>query len=76
MTEQIREAEKYFRYIKGIGVAPRMCEFILAYGGIDGAHHKQWVLDQLLRQLSGKHYQTLIKYNEQLGYEWDEGIAP
>jgi len=26
---------------------------IVAYGGIDGAHHKDWVLDQTVRALTG-----------------------
>lgn len=28
-------------------------EFIAHYGGIDGAHHKDWVLDQVARILKG-----------------------
>jgi hypothetical protein len=27
--------------------------FVHRYGGIDGAHHKQWVLDQVARLLNG-----------------------
>lgn len=27
--------------------------YILMYGGIDGSHHKDWVLDQVARILSG-----------------------
>ena len=27
--------------------------FIKQYGGIDGGHHKQWVLDQVVRILTG-----------------------
>lgn len=27
--------------------------YIIAYGGIDGAHHKTWVLDQVARILNG-----------------------
>jgi hypothetical protein len=26
---------------------------IISYGGIDGSHHKQWVLDQVVRELTG-----------------------
>lgn len=26
---------------------------IVAYGGIDGAHHKDWVIDQVTRALTG-----------------------
>ena len=43
------------------------------YGMIDGAHHKQWVLDEILRALLGKErYRTWIENYE----DWDEGIAP
>lgn len=28
-------------------------QLIAAYGGFDGAHHKQWVLDQVMRVLLG-----------------------
>ena len=53
----------------------------LQYGMIDGAHHKQWVIDQMLRVVLKDCYEITIKnFNEQypLGeYEpWDEGIAP
>lgn len=27
--------------------------FAVAYGGIDGAHHKDWVIDQMVRALTG-----------------------
>lgn len=56
---------------------------IYKYGGIDGAHHKQWLLDQLVRTLVGsdKKYKTWVKHFEEgedgpKTYEWDEGIAP
>lgn len=59
-------------------------ETILTYGGIDGGHHKQWVLDQVVRTLSGEAYGEWVKVyrgeydedNEEFEYEWDEGIAP
>ena len=58
-------------------------DFIHKWGGIDGGHHKQWTLDQLVRILTSDN----IEYKEwveiyQAGedgpdtYEWDEGIAP
>jgi hypothetical protein len=28
-------------------------EFAVRYGGIDGAHHKTWVIDQMVRALTG-----------------------
>lgn len=57
--------------------------FIVKYGWIDGAHHKQWVLDQIVRVLLGSDeaYEAWVD-EYQLGddgphtYEWDVGIAP
>ncbi len=56
-------------------------EIILQYGGIDGSHHKQWLLDQTLRILLEKRYDEFIEaYCKEDGddevYKWDEGIAP
>lgn len=41
-------------------------EYIVHYGGIDGAHHKSWVLDQVVRILNG----TKIEIVEA---KWDNG---
>lgn len=54
---------------------------ILQYGGIDGDHHKMWVLDQVVRVLTGDRYAEWVKEakNGEDGpqtYDWDEGIAP
>lgn len=55
-------------------------DLIVSYSQIDGAHHKAWVLDQVLRCLvSDKEYNEIInmvdpEYGEPYG--WDEGIAP
>lgn len=53
---------------------------ILKYGGIDGAHHKQWLIDQILRALTGDGYNKWLSDYEvdENGdtYTWDEGIAP
>jgi hypothetical protein len=53
------------------------------YGGTDGAHHKQWLIDQILRILL-EDEESYIKWlkaycagdNWPDEYEWDEGIAP
>ena len=47
----------------------------------DGGHHKMWVIDQMVRELTGDKYdQWVTDYqNGEDGpdtYEWDEGIAP
>lgn len=54
------------------------------YGGIDGSHHKEWVIDQMVRSLTGTGYSRWVEVRK-LGpngedkndpYEWSEGIAP
>jgi hypothetical protein len=55
-------------------------DLIMQYGGIDGAHHKTWVLDQVVRVLADDYDQWVA--DAKAGddgpdtYEWDEGIAP
>lgn len=51
------------------------------FGGIDGAHHKTWVIDQMVRVLAGNRYDELIHEakdgeNGPDTYSWDVGIAP
>lgn len=51
------------------------------YGCRDGEHHKQWVIDQMLRELASKEYERFVKEYEDgedgpKTYEWDKGIAP
>lgn len=49
---------------------------IVRYGGTDGAHHKQWVLDQVLRLLAGEAYEEIIAQARQDDHSWSEGIPP
>ena len=53
------------------------------YGGIDGGHHKQWCIDQMVRALCGTEtaYRNWVKETKEgedgpNTYDWDEGIAP
>jgi hypothetical protein len=51
------------------------------FGSIDGAHHKQWVIDQMMQAILSKeeYQQWLIDMVSEEGYEddpWDPGIAP
>lgn len=56
---------------------------IAARGRVDGAHHKSWVIDQIVRALTGspEAYAAWVR-EAKAGvhgpdtYEWDEGIAP
>jgi hypothetical protein len=56
-------------------------DLIERYGGIDGEHHKTWVIDQVARALTGEDYRkwvTEMKAGEDgpETYSWDEGIPP
>ena len=52
-------------------------QLIDRFGGIDGAHHKQWVLDRVLRVLLGtKAYRAWVAARAADDYDWQEGIAP
>lgn len=55
-------------------------ETIKNCGGIDGAHHKQWVLDQVVRILSNDYDEWVKDYEDgedgPQTYLWNEGIAP
>jgi hypothetical protein len=49
------------------------------YGMDDGAHHKQWVIDQMVRELLGteaNYRQWKAGYEQGGDYYWDEGTPP
>jgi hypothetical protein len=53
----------------------------LEFGGCDGADHKMWVIDQVIRALVGGGYDKIITEvkNGKDGpntYDWDTGVAP
>lgn len=56
-------------------------EFAVRFGGIDGDHHKAWVIDQMCRALLGDGYEAFVK-DAKAGedgpdtYDWDVGIPP
>jgi hypothetical protein len=56
-------------------------DIAVAHGGHDGAHHKDWVIDQMVRVLAGDRYEQIVA-DAKAGedgpdtYEWSEGIAP
>ena len=55
--------------------------FAKDYGSIDGAHHKAWVIDQMVRALTGHGYADFVRKRKDgldgpETYNWDEGIAP
>jgi hypothetical protein len=56
----------------------KVIKITLQYGMIDGEHHKQWLLDQILRICLEEFYDKEIeKFNADKNYkEWDVGIPP
>jgi hypothetical protein len=49
------------------------------FGGIDGSHHKQWVIDQMLRAGLGErgYKEWVTEMNSDPDYDpWDEGTPP
>jgi len=41
----------------------------------DGAHHKQWYLEEIIKAL-GYDLATIRKEENAEGYDWEPGIAP
>lgn len=56
-------------------------DMIVRHGGHDGAHHKNWVLDQVVRILAGDDYTRVVAEacagpDGPNTYTWDVGIPP
>jgi hypothetical protein len=50
-------------------------------GQYDGYHHKTWVIDQMVRALTGDNYNLWVQDHKDgedgpETYDWDTGIAP
>ena len=59
----------------------QILDLISRYGGIDGAHHKQWLLDEIVRIITGDQYDKWVaEFQDGIDgsetYIWDVGIAP
>ncbi len=66
----------YIAQLRKGNINQRACAIALEFGDIDGAHHKQWVIDQMLRIMAGSAYGTIIATFEINRGSWDCGIAP
>lgn len=53
-------------------------QIALEYGAVDGGHHKEWVIDQMVRAmcLDEETYQRFINKATSCGFKWSVGIAP
>ncbi len=54
------------------GIPKKALDLIEQYGDIDGAHHKQWLIDQIVQCLTDDYGSWVSEY----GHTWDTGIAP
>lgn len=74
MTPERRAAETAKRIEVALSTAHN-------YGQTDGNHHKAWVIDQMVRSLTGEGYEEFVRAycdgeDGPHTYDWDEGIAP
>lgn len=55
-------------------------DLITQYGGVDGGHHKQWLLNEIVQTLSSNYDLWIKDYEDGEDgpetYTWDVGIAP
>lgn len=56
-------------------------EIAREYGQIDGGHHKAWVIDQIIRTLTGEHYDEWVRDacdgdDGPNTYAWETGTPP
>ena len=70
----ISKAELTHRVSAALAIAQR-------YGGIDGTHHKEWVIDQMVRCMTGEFYDVWVACQKRgkdgaNTYPWPTGIAP
>ena len=54
----------------------KVLDLIYTYGDNDGDHHKQWVLDQTVRILTGKNYNDWVRIRKKgedgpNNYRWE-----
>lgn len=61
----------------------KILSLIGEFGGVDGAHHKQWLLDQIVREIAGDeetYCEWVTEWNDgeegAKTYEWDVGVSP
>ena len=68
-----KEKDKRIKQLEGD--MKKIGDLISKYGYIDGAHHKQWLLDQIIRVVLKDSYSAWAKGDAEYP-AWDTGIAP
>lgn len=71
---------EFARYIEELATQTAI-DIAVRYGSNDGARHKDWVIDQMVRALAGDRYKQVVaeaKSGEDGPdtYDWHVGIAP
>lgn len=76
-------AEEDAKRREEIAAAPieKALKLIWTYGAEAGEHHKQWLIDQIVRALTRDGYDQWVEVfkageDGPYTYEWDRGIAP
>ena len=78
----LQAIENALQYIEQLETEKKeILDLIFGYGEYDGGHHKQWLIDQIVRKLTKNNYEKWVeRYQEgfdgQNTYAWDTGIAP
>ncbi len=80
-TEQAAREKLGLAYVKANKLILDSITMIVEWGGVDGAHHKDWTLDQTLRILAGDSYDAIVRKamageDGSNTYSWEVGIAP
>lgn len=73
--------KKKTKHMSDIERINKAIELAVQYGGFDGAHHKDWVIDQMVRILAGERYEQIVREacDGEDGpdtYSWETGVAP
>jgi hypothetical protein len=58
------------------GRVKRALEVAWHAGQMEGAHHKMWVIDQMVHHLLDVGYDAYIEQYNQEGFRWDKGTPP
>lgn len=83
-TENALISEELKKFVDSSNVEEKVVEalaLMFNYSQFDGEHHKLWVIDQVVRTLTGDNYEEFVKFYEHddvldEDYDWDTGIAP
>ena len=89
MSEELtnQDPEYFHKFIdENVDITEILDEIVLS-AGYDGEHHKQWLIDFIVRRITGDNYEAFVKaYEEPIVYsdqeddyaqqEWNPGIAP